>query len=201
MLLAVALFTFLAVRAYDKQRGPPLELWHTHAPPELSGASLRDADWDAWLAAENAAFADLRSNVTAKLEGTTRNPANRFYEGSPLHPGHFAHDWNRTYVLEPDARAGRRRGPATRPHRFTLQPAARRKALSRAAATWRSASGFPAHGTAPAALAEVDWQDWMTATRLAVREALRRAGPAVPFHIVGYSNGGALAVKYALDAL
>ncbi len=60
---------------------------------------------------------------------------------------------------------------------------------------------LPAHGTAPAALAKVDWQDWMAATRLAVREARRRAGPAVPFHVVGYSNGGALAVKYALDAL
>ena len=60
---------------------------------------------------------------------------------------------------------------------------------------------LPAHGTVPAALAKVDWQDWMTATRLAVREARRRAGPGVPFHLVGYSNGGALAVKYALDAL
>ena len=36
MILAVALFTLLAVRAWDKQRGPPLEPWHTHAPPELS---------------------------------------------------------------------------------------------------------------------------------------------------------------------
>ena len=28
-----------------------------------------------------------------------------------------------------------------------------------------------------------------------MREARRRAGPAVPLHLVGYSNGGALAVK------
>jgi alpha-beta hydrolase superfamily lysophospholipase len=41
----------------------------------------------------------------------------------------------------------------------------------------------------------------MAATRLAVREASRRAGPDVPLHVVGYSNGGALAVKYALDGL
>jgi len=34
-----------------------------------------------------------------------------------------------------------------------------------------------------------------------VREATRLAGDEVPLHLVGYSNGGALALKYALDAL
>jgi alpha-beta hydrolase superfamily lysophospholipase len=34
-----------------------------------------------------------------------------------------------------------------------------------------------------------------------VREARRRIGPSRPLHIVGFSNGGALAMKYALDAL
>jgi alpha-beta hydrolase superfamily lysophospholipase len=60
---------------------------------------------------------------------------------------------------------------------------------------------MPAHGTVPAALTEVDWQDWLAATRLAVREARRIAGPDVPLHLVGFSNGGALALKYAMDAL
>jgi alpha-beta hydrolase superfamily lysophospholipase len=41
----------------------------------------------------------------------------------------------------------------------------------------------------------------MAATRLAVREAVRRAGPGKRLHVVGFSNGGALAVKYALDAI
>ncbi|MGZ9093015.1 MAG: alpha/beta hydrolase, partial [Rhodoplanes sp.] len=60
---------------------------------------------------------------------------------------------------------------------------------------------MPAHGTVPAALTEVDWQDWLAATRLAVREARRLSGPDVPLHLVGFSNGGALALKYAMDAL
>ena len=29
-------------------------------------------------------------------------PVNRYFEGSPIYPGHFADDWNRTHVLEPD---------------------------------------------------------------------------------------------------
>jgi alpha-beta hydrolase superfamily lysophospholipase len=60
---------------------------------------------------------------------------------------------------------------------------------------------LPAHGTVPAALTDVEWEDWSQATRLAVREARRRAGGARPLHLVGFSNGGALAMKYALDAL
>ncbi|MCT2490953.1 hypothetical protein MNU08_10545 [Klebsiella pneumoniae] len=44
-------------------------------------------------------------------------------------------------------------------------------------------------------------ETWLAATRLAVREATRLAGADVPLHLVGYSNGGALALKYALDSL
>jgi alpha-beta hydrolase superfamily lysophospholipase len=41
----------------------------------------------------------------------------------------------------------------------------------------------------------------MAATRLAVREARRRVPTPAPLHLVGFSNGGALAVKHALDAI
>jgi alpha-beta hydrolase superfamily lysophospholipase len=60
---------------------------------------------------------------------------------------------------------------------------------------------LPAHGTVPAALTDVEWEDWMAATRLAVREARRRTGPSAPLHLVGFSNGGALALMYALDSI
>jgi len=60
---------------------------------------------------------------------------------------------------------------------------------------------LPAHGTVPAALTDVEWEDWAAATRLAVREARRRTAPTAPLHLVGFSNGGALALKYALDAI
>jgi alpha-beta hydrolase superfamily lysophospholipase len=53
----------------------------------------------------------------------------------------------------------------------------------------------------PAGLTEVQWEDWSAATRLAMREARRRAGPEKPLHLIGFSNGGALAMKYSLDAL
>ena len=60
---------------------------------------------------------------------------------------------------------------------------------------------LPGHGTVPAGLTDVRWEDWMAATRLAIREARRRVPAPAPLHLVGFSNGGALAVKYALDAI
>jgi alpha-beta hydrolase superfamily lysophospholipase len=59
---------------------------------------------------------------------------------------------------------------------------------------------MPGHGTTPGGLSVARWEDWAAATRLAVREARARA-PGGPLHLVGYSNGGALAVHHALEAL
>jgi hypothetical protein len=51
VLLAVVAATLLAVRAYDTQRGPGLEPWHTHVPRELHAADLDRIDWAAYLKA------------------------------------------------------------------------------------------------------------------------------------------------------
>lgn len=60
---------------------------------------------------------------------------------------------------------------------------------------------MPGHGTVPGALTEASWRDWAAAVRLGARHVRTRAGKGAPFHVVGYSNGGALAVDYALDVL
>jgi pimeloyl-ACP methyl ester carboxylesterase len=60
---------------------------------------------------------------------------------------------------------------------------------------------LPGHGTVPAALTDIRWQDWSAATRLAMREAAQVAAPDKALHIVGFSNGGALAVQYVMDTL
>jgi alpha-beta hydrolase superfamily lysophospholipase len=53
----------------------------------------------------------------------------------------------------------------------------------------------------PAGLSNIDWREWAAATRLAVREARRRVGPDKPLELIGFSNGGALALQYALDSI
>jgi alpha-beta hydrolase superfamily lysophospholipase len=198
--LAVIGMTLLAVRIYDTQRGPSLEPWHTYIPPELSAQEIDQTDWPGYIKAEQTIFNLLRTEVTQKLDAEDRIPVNRYFEGSPVYPGRFAQDWNRSYVLEPD---GPPAGAAVFLHGLTDSPYSLRHIAGRyrAHGYLSVAIRLPAHGTVPAALTQIEWEDWMAATRLAVREARRRTGPSKPLHIVGFSNGGALALKYALDAL
>jgi alpha-beta hydrolase superfamily lysophospholipase len=200
LLAAVVLVTLLAVRVWQTERGPPLELWHTFAPLELSAEEIDAADWSAYLAAEQAVFDEVRSEVTAKLDPPDRTPVNRYFTDSPVYPGRFVQDWNRSYVLEPD---GVPVGAAVLLHGLTDAPYSQRHIAQRYVEHGFVAivPRLPAHGTVPAALTEVEWEDWLAATRLAVREARARIGPDLPLHLVGFSNGGALAMKYALDTI
>ena len=184
----------------DSERGPPLELWHTVIPDEPRAAAIDRMDWAEWLAAEEAVFATVRREVVEKLPGSARRDDNRYFEDSPVHPARFDRDWNRSYVLEPERAP---RGAVVLLHGLTDSP----YTLRHVAALYRD-RGFvaiglrvPAHGTVPAALTDTVWEDWAAATRLAMREARRRAGEGAPVHIVGFSNGGALALMHALAAV
>jgi alpha-beta hydrolase superfamily lysophospholipase len=199
-LLGVALATLLGVRAWDAQRGRPLDPWHAFVPAEMDAEQLDRSDWSEYLAAEDALFAAMRTEMAAQLPPDERIPINRYFEGSPIFPGRFARDWNRSFAIDPD---GAPVGVAVFLHGLTDSPYSGRHVLER----YRDA-GFvgiairlPAHGTVPGALTDVEWEEWAAATRLVMREARRRVGPALPLHVIGYSNGGALAMQYALDAL
>ena len=200
IVVAIAAVSLLGLRIYDTQRGAPLEPWHTYIPRELSIAELDRSSWQDYLKAESEAFAGVRAEVTQKLGADERVPVNRYFDGSPIYPGRFAQDWNRSYVLQPE---GPPKGAAIFLHGLTDSP----YSLRHIARQYRDrgfvavAVRLPGHGTVPAALTEVEWQDWLAATRLAVREARRLAGPAAPLHLVGFSNGGALALMYALEGL
>jgi|SRR5215471_16172420 len=93
-LLVVAAVTFLGVRVWDTQRGPPLHIWHTYVPRELSAKELDAADWTQYLAAEAKIFGDLQQQVSQHLPPEDRTPVNRYFAGSPVYPAHFAQDWN-----------------------------------------------------------------------------------------------------------
>ena len=102
VLLVVVAATLLVVRAWDAQRAGPLDPWHTYVPHDGHAPEIDKADWAAYLKAEEAVFREVRTEVVDKLDEEARTPGNRYYEGSPIYPGNFAQDWNRSYVLEPD---------------------------------------------------------------------------------------------------
>ncbi len=198
--LAIVAITLLVGRAVQSQRGPALQPWHIFVPADLHADELDQLDWNGYLAAEARVFASVRSEVTDRLEEQDRTPDDRYFEGSPVYPGRFAQDWNQSYVLEP---AGPPAGAVVLLHGLTDSPYSLRHVARRYRDRGWVAIGLrtPAHGTVPAALTDTAWEDWLAATRLAIREARRRVGPNAPLHLVGFSAGGAFALKYAMDAI
>jgi alpha-beta hydrolase superfamily lysophospholipase len=198
--LALLLAAVLAWSAFSATRGPPLELWHTVVPHEMTATQIDQADWKAYLAAEARVIDEVRAEVTDKLPPEARIDSNRYFADSPIYPGRFEQDWNRSYVLSP---AGAPRGAVVLRHGLTDSPYSLRHIARRYTEDGfvAVAARMPGHGTVPGGLSTVEWEQWTAATRLAVRHARQLAGLAVPLHIVGFSNGGALAMKYALEAL
>lgn len=200
LFVVFVLLGVLGTRIYDIQSKPPLQLWHTFVPHDMQAPAIDNTTWDGYIRAENRLFADVCANVTDKLPASQQASFNRYFAQSPLYPGHFSMDWNRSVVLKPQ---GQPKGAVVLLHGLTDTPYSMRhiamhyQQLGYVAVAIR----LPAHGTVPGALTDVAWQDWLAATRLAVREAKALSGKDRPLHLVGYSNGGALAMKYALDAL
>ncbi|HOM11691.1 MAG TPA: alpha/beta hydrolase [Rubrivivax sp.] len=199
-LLLAILVAVVAWRAYDALRAPHLERWHTFAPHEASAEQIQKLDWAGYVQQENKLFDEVRAEVSDKLGPEDQVESNRYYSGSPIYPGRFQTDWNRSYVLKP---SGTPVGAVVLLHGLTDSPYSLRHVARRYVQDgWVAvAIRLPGHGTVPAGLGKVEWEQWMAATHLAVREARRLVPAPAPLHVVGFSNGGALAMKYALDVL
>ena len=196
--VSLILATVFAVRAIDSMRGPPLSPWHTKAPADATSAEIDAMDWPQWMARENAVFAQVQAEIVAPLPADARQPQNRYWADAPMHPAALATDWNRSFTLES---ASPPRGAAVMLHGMTDAPYSLRHVARHYQALGYHvvAIRLPGHGTVPAGIAKARAEDWEAATRLAVREA-RRAAPGQPLHMVGYSNGGTLAIIHAADA-
>ena len=101
-LLILVGVTFLGLRIYQAESGPPLALWHTYVPKDLTAEEIDRADWARYLAREARLMNDVRREVTQKLRDEERVAFNRYFDGAPIHPARFAQDFNRSFILEPD---------------------------------------------------------------------------------------------------
>ncbi|MDE1186798.1 MAG: alpha/beta hydrolase [Pantoea sp.] len=198
--LVVIIIVFFIGRIYQSERGAPLHRWHTWSADEMSEKEIDRASFSDYQTREDAIFLDMKHSITDKLSDDEKTTLNRYYAQSRVYPARFQPDWNRSFILMPQ---GTPRGAVVLLHGLTDSPYSMRYLAEdyRQQGIVAVVPRLPGHGTAPGALTTVNWEQWLAVTRLAVREATRRAGPDVPLHLVGYSNGGALAMKYALDAL
>jgi alpha-beta hydrolase superfamily lysophospholipase len=184
-----------------RRRLPDLEPWHRIVPRDARAADLTShATLADFLAIEDAAFRVVHDQIEQRLDTASRVPANRYNPDGYSHPGRLGTDWNRSQILSPDADAI---GGALLVHGLTDSPYSMRPLGEdlRERGYYVLALRMPGHGTLPAGLTDVTWEDWLAAVRLGMRHLRATIGANKPLVLVGYSNGGALVLKYALDVL
>ena len=123
----------------------------------------------------------------------------RYLAGGLADPAEQVYDGNATFERKPD----RTRGGALVLHGLSDSPYS-----FRAIADILEDEGYyvlalrlPGHGTVPAALTDVDAEDWVAAVHFGIRMVRERIDVGRPLVLAGYSNGGTLATNYCVDAL
>ena len=201
LLGALLVATLLLGWAFQSRSLPSLQSWHT----ETLASEFQAADADSqttladYLAREDNVFAELQKQVYDGTESSATTIFSRYRSGGPQDPAAVARNWNRSFELIPD----NPRGGALLLHGLTDSPYSLRSIAQMLYAKGYYVLGLrmPGHGTIPGALTQVHWEDWVAASRIGARHVRARIGPEQPFVMAGYSNGGGLSVKYALDAL
>jgi alpha-beta hydrolase superfamily lysophospholipase len=193
-----ALVVVLAGFAYYVRSLPELSVWHRATLDEEFSAASTVSDFAGYLALEDRLFAQLDEQVCARVPTGPDQALNRYSRGSLADPARWPTPWNRSFehrTTEPRAGVLLLHGLSDSP--YSMRALGERLAAEQA---WVVGLRIPGHGTAPSGLVTVRWQDMSAAVALAVRH-LRSAVGDAPIYVVGYSNGGALAVEYALSAL
>ena len=193
--------TVVLIYALQARRLPDLQPWLRETSSlEVTAATLgEDATLAQYLERENALFEETRTMLLESIPPEQQVPANRYWSGSANYQWNFATDWNRTFEMVPQEI----KGGALLLHGLTDSPYSMRT-IARTLfdrGYYVLALRIPGHGTVPAALERATWQDWMAATRLGARTVSAKIGADAPFLMVGYSNGGALAVEHQLAAI
>jgi alpha-beta hydrolase superfamily lysophospholipase len=190
----------LLVGVLAQRSKPDLDPWHTvKLTTEFEARDARDGfDWIDYLEAEDEIFRELEEKIVEPSRGAANPGWSRYAPGGVNNPDTFPRNWNRSFEL----RADPPRGGALLIHGLTDSPYSLRRPgrILNAAGFHVVGLRLPGHGTAPTSMRSADVNDWRAAVRLAYDRLESEAGGG-ELIVVGYSNGGALAVDLALDAM
>jgi len=193
--------TLILARAFSLRSGPDLQWWHSEeiSAEFNSNETQVITTLDQYLAREDLVFDELQTLVRGNAATLEPRRLNRYRPGSKSNPDKPGQNLNRSMQLYPDIA----RGGVLLLHGMTDSPYSLRHLAS-----LFLANGFyvlnlrmPGHGTIPAELDRLQWQDWLAAVEIGARHVSSQIGPEQPFYVLGYSNGGSLALKYSLDSL
>jgi alpha-beta hydrolase superfamily lysophospholipase len=178
-----------------------LRAWHEIVLREEAGRGHPEAfeSFAAYRQQEERLFAELRERIYAPDAADTF-ALGRYNPRSVVAQLALDTPYNRSYELAPN---GEPRGAVLLMHGLSDSPYA-----MRGIAEVFQSEGFhvvalrlPGHGTVPAGLREVRWQDWYAAVAAAAKHAAARGGSGNPFYIGGFSTGAALATLYTVRSL
>lgn len=201
LIVIAILATLLLVQAFASRKMPDLETWH-HTVPDgefVAAALTPNYTFEQYLQLEDTLFDGLSQYMLDPDDLQGHSPFSRFVRGGMQDPARQPRNWNRTVELVPNTP----KGGVLLLHGLSDSPYSMRSLaeLFYGEDYYVLVMRMPGHGTVPAGLLEVTWQDWVAAVKLGARHVNSRIDDSLPFYVAGYSNGGALAVHYSLEAL
>jgi alpha-beta hydrolase superfamily lysophospholipase len=192
------LLVLLGVYVLRLEERPDLKPWHlARLDSEFRAADAeRVRTLEDYRLLETRLFDQLGPQVYDRVAQEDQWRLNRYSRGSLADPSSYPRNWNRTYELPVE----NPRGGVLLLHGLSDSPYSLRALGGRlhARGFWVVGLRLPGHGTEPSELTRLRWQDMTAAARLGARAVRERVGPERPLYIVGYSNGAALALEYAL---
>lgn len=174
-----------------------LNVWHYADLDEEFTIDSDVSSFEDYLALEERLFKQLDEEVYAKITPEEKGEISRYNKGSLSDPERWPQNWNRSFELtvsQPKAAVLLLHGMSDSP--YSLRNLG--EAMHQAGA-YVVGLRVPGHGTAPSGLTTVTWQDMAAAVEIAMHHLAGKAD-GQPLHIIGYSNGGALAVNYTMTA-
>lgn len=193
-----ALVVIVVLAVVELNSRPDLKMWHKTVLDEEFTADSGLKNFGEYLELEDRLFEQLDQQIYRKLDKKDQGVVNRYFRGSLSDPGRWPINWNRSFVLGADTpQVG-----VLLLHGMSDSPYSLRSIgqVLHGRGAYVVGMRVPGHGQAPSGLLNTEWEDMAAAVRLAMGE-LKEKSAGAPLYIVGYSNGGALAVQYALDTL
>ena len=171
--------------------GPEHRIEFVH---EFDASNEEGTDWQGYLEMEELLADELGEGIVG--DARAGSIVDRHDPRSYTYPDNLGANWNRSYEIAAEPS----RGVAVLLHGLTDSP----YSMLTTAKTLVNGGynvvvpRMPGHGFAVGGLRQARWEDWTAAVRIAVARATQLGSGDSPLVIVGYSNGGLLALDYAL---
>ncbi len=194
-MLVVLLLTIYFTRAYDSRNMPALgPEYRIEFEYEFDASQEDQVDWSAYLAIEEKLAIELEEKIHS--DSRSDSLVDRHSVNSLTHPANYPKNWNFSY----QQLATTPRGVAVLLHGLSDSPYSMRSTARTLVDAGYSVvvPRIPGHGLAVGGLLRTRWQDWVAVVRIAVRYAMTLQGGCQQLLLVGYSNGGLMAVNYSL---